>query len=410
MKSLKKALGMGDSGSGHRHTDKDFDKKYAIGKLLGDGSFAVVHEVMERETKKKYAIKVIDRKLCKGKEAVIQSEVDIMRKVKHPLIVQLYEEFDLKDRLVLVLELVTGGELFDRIINEGSFTEKRASKISKQIIEAMAYLHSMDIVHRDLKPENILFATKAKDSDVKIADFGLSKLVNDDTALQTACGTPNYVAPEILRQQGYGKPIDMWACGVIIYIILCGYPPFYHENDNRLYRIIMKGKFEYDPKYWKDISDSAKDLINKLLVVNPSKRLSAEEALEHPWIAGDVAPDTQLPDVSDNLRRFNAKKTWQKAGGAVRAANLMKRLADARQSVDSTIISGEQGTSSASDIANNEDSGDNADKKGSSDNLDDDAKQGSTDNNHEVSATTMETNTAGGDAMETTTETNEQKQ
>eukprot|EP00128_Syssomonas_multiformis_P016254 Colp12_sorted_trinity150504_noHs@10739 len=179
--------------------------------------------------------------------------------------------------------------------------------------EAVGYLHSHDIVHRDLKPENILFATQDQSSDVMVADFGLSKLVNDEHVLHTACGTPNYVAPEVLRQQGYGKPIDMWSIGVISYILLCGYPPFYDENDAVLFQKIMKGRFEFNAPYWNSISDSAKDLISKLLVVNPDERLTADQVLQHPWLREDNARDINLSQsLSQNLKNFKDKRAMKK--------------------------------------------------------------------------------------------------
>ncbi|KNC84870.1 CAMK/CAMK1 protein kinase [Sphaeroforma arctica JP610] len=170
---------------------------------------------------------------------------------------------------------------------------------------AVTYLHQNGICHRDLKPENILFAGKEMDSDIKVADFGLSKLTSDESTLNTACGTPNYVAPEILRQHGYGKEVDMWSIGVIAYILLCGYPPFYDENDAQLFRKIMKGDYEFTHG-WDEISSSAKSLIGALLQVEPSKRLTAEQCLAHPWVTGKTARNVNISQsFSTNFRAYS---------------------------------------------------------------------------------------------------------
>ncbi|KJE94315.1 calcium/calmodulin-dependent protein kinase I [Capsaspora owczarzaki ATCC 30864] len=312
-----------------RHNKLDVEKHYKIGKELGSGNFAVVKAAVKRDTNQKVAIKMIDKKLCEGKEDMIETEVAILRQVQHPNIVGMIEEFDTPEKLYLVLELVEGGELFDRIVDHGSFTEQDASRLIRQITAAVKYLHERDIVHRDLKPENLLFRTPDHDSDIMITDFGLSKLINENLALETACGTPNYVAPEILLQKGYGKPVDIWSIGVITFILLCGYPPFYDESDALLFQKIMKGKFAYDPSYWSTISDSAKDVISSMLIVDPNRRLTADQVLAHPWVSGKTARDVNLSDsISQNLKSFSSGRVmFRKAIAAVQATNRMKRLA-----------------------------------------------------------------------------------
>eukprot|EP01135_Chromosphaera_perkinsii_P000143 Nk52_evm39s32 gene=Nk52_evmTU39s32 len=310
-----------------KHKKDDVEQKYKIGKELGSGNFAVVKVATHKESGGKYAVKIIDKKLCAGKEEMIETEVDILRRVEHKNIVCMKEMFDTPEKLYLVLELVEGGELFDRIVEEGSFTERDASRIMKQMVEAIRYLHEKEIVHRDLKPENLLFRTSEPNADIMLADFGLSKLVSDNIALSTACGTPNYVAPEILRQQGYGKPVDIWSLGVICYILLCGYPPFHDDNDAVLFQKIMKGDYEFNPQYWGSISDSAKDLIKKMLVVDPSQRLDADKCLEHPWISGKTATDVDIHDtVATSLRAFNARRTFKKAVHTINTVNKLKRM------------------------------------------------------------------------------------
>jgi calcium/calmodulin-dependent protein kinase I len=326
MKSITKA--MGDMLKYKpRHTKTEFEKRYKVGKLLGTGNFAEVKLATKRDTNKRVAVKIIDKTRVEGKEGMLESELNIMKKAQHPNIVGLLDDFDTVDKLYLVLELVEGGELFDRIVNKGSFTERDASRITRQMSSAVGYLHSLDIVHRDLKPENLLFRTEDPDSDIMVADFGLSKLINDDMALETACGTPNYVAPEILEQKGYGKAVDMWSVGIITYIMLCGYPPFHHDNDTVLFKKIMSGVFQFDQAYWSAVSDSAKDLISKLLVVDPKKRLTAEQVLEHPWVSGKTAADTSLDSVATRLSEYrSARGRFKKAVNAVNAINAMKRM------------------------------------------------------------------------------------
>lgn len=228
------------------------------------------------------AVKCIDKKALKGKEDSLENEIKVLRKLNHSNIVQLRETFEDKHKVFLVMELVTGGELFDRIVEKGSYTEKDASALIRQILEAVDYMHSQGVVHRDLKPENLLYYNSDPESKIMISDFGLSKM-EDSGIMATACGTPGYVAPEVLSQKPYGKAVDVWSIGVIAYILLCGYPPFYDENDANLFAQILKGEFEFDSPYWDDISDSAKDFISRLICVDPEKRYSCKEALAHPW-------------------------------------------------------------------------------------------------------------------------------
>lgn len=305
--------------------DSRVTAKYSLKEVLGKGAFSEVYRAVQKDTHKEYAIKVIKKDALKGKEEALQMEVQVLQKVKHRNIVELFELFDSKSKLYLVMELVTGGELFDRIIAKGSYTEQDASSLCRQILEAVDYLHSIDIVHRDLKPENLLYYSPADDSKIMISDFGLSKTAESDDQLGTACGTPGYVAPEVLRRKPYGKAVDCWSIGVIAYILLCGYPPFYHENDAELFHQIMRGDYEFDSPYWDEISDSAKDFIRHLMELDPKKRYTCKEAIAHPWISGGLASNKNIHGtVSEQIKKNWAKLKWKKVAYAARAIQRMQ--------------------------------------------------------------------------------------
>ncbi|KAK7078576.1 Calcium/calmodulin-dependent protein kinase type 1, partial [Halocaridina rubra] len=222
---------------------------------------------------------------------------------------------------------VTGGELFDRIVEKGSYTEKDASDLIRQVLEAVDYMHDQGVVHRDLKPENLLYYSPDEDSKIMISDFGLSKM-EDSGIMATACGTPGYVAPEVLAQKPYGKAVDVWSIGVIAYILLCGYPPFYDENDANLFAQILKGEFEFDSPYWDEISDSAKDFIRQLMCVDVEKRYTCKQSLGHPWISGNTASDRNIhSSVSEQLKKNFAKSRWRQAYHATAVIRQMRLLA-----------------------------------------------------------------------------------
>lgn len=220
-----------------------------------------------------------------------------MQLLDHPNVLKLYEYFEDAKNVYLITELCTGGELFDRIIKEEFFSERVAAKIFKQILQPLNYCHSQGIAHRDLKPENFLFETDDPDSDLKVIDFGLSKIlknpqlqdglanqkanVKDLDRMNTRAGTPNYISPEVLAGN-YGVECDLWSAGCILYILLCGYPPFYGDDDQQILEMVQRGKFDFDGEEWDEISKEAKDLIKKL-ICRPEKRLTAAEALQHKW-------------------------------------------------------------------------------------------------------------------------------
>ncbi|CAH1281074.1 unnamed protein product [Diabrotica balteata] len=261
--------------------------KYVVGrKVIGDGNFAIVRLCRDITTNKEYALKIIDKSKCKGKEDMIENEVKILRKVDHPNIMSLVADADTKSILYLVCEYVTGGDLFDQITIAQKYSEEQAALMINNLVSALAYLHSLNIVHRDVKPENLLVEL---DDDnrvklLKLGDFGLACEVTKP--LYTVCGTPTYVAPEILAESGYGLKIDVWAAGVILYILLCGYPPFVSQDNDqeKLFDCILSGQYDFPEEYWQDVSSCAKELIQNMLQLDPELRFSAEDVLDHPWL------------------------------------------------------------------------------------------------------------------------------
>lgn len=228
------------------------------------------------------------------------------------------------------MELLTGGELFDSIVTKGSYTEAEAAEVIRDVCSAIAYLHDEGIVHRDLKPENLIYLDPSEGSPIKITDFGLAKYRSGKSKaakMTTACGTPGYVAPEVLKNQPYGQEVDMWSVGVILYILLCGFPPFYHENTSQLYKQIKRGAYQFPDPYWNGVSDSAKDLIKLLLTVNPKLRYTAKQVLQHPWISGGKA-STKLLD-SGNIQRLKILQAKRRMRTCVRKIIALNRFARA---------------------------------------------------------------------------------
>ncbi|XP_023682027.1 serine/threonine-protein kinase DCLK1b isoform X2 [Paramormyrops kingsleyae] len=263
-------------------------ERYKVGRTIGDGNFAVVRECVERSTGREYALKIINKGKCRGKEQMIQNEVSILRRVKHPNIVLLIEEMDTYCELYLVMELVKGGDLFDAITSTNKYTERDASGMLYNLTSAIKYLHSLNIVHRDIKPENLLvYEHQDGSKSLKLGDFGLATVV--DGPLYNVCGTPTYVAPEIIAETGYGLKVDIWAAGVITYILLCGFPPFRGNSDNQeaLFDQILMGQLEFPSPYWDSVSDSAKELITGMLQVEVEQRFTAPQVLDHPWVNDD---------------------------------------------------------------------------------------------------------------------------
>lgn len=236
--------------------EKAFFDRYSLHETLGTGAFSEVKVGIDKTNGQKYAIKIVDRSKCKGKEDMIETEVKILKMIRHENIVQLYDMYEFDHKIYLVMELVTGGELFDEIMKRGTFSERDAAAIVQKILLAVKYLHQVGIVHRDLKPENLLLSDNGTSPVIKISDFGLSKIFSESEMMKTACGTPGYVAPEVLRKRGYGPQVDLWSLGVITYILLSGYPPFFDSSNTELFKKIMAGRFKFDRPWWDAISDA----------------------------------------------------------------------------------------------------------------------------------------------------------
>ncbi|XP_028253064.1 calcium/calmodulin-dependent protein kinase type 1D [Parambassis ranga] len=319
----------GDTGRGETWKKQvdDIKKIFDFKEVLGTGAFSEVVLAQEKQSSRMFAVKCIPKKALKGKESSIENEIAVLRKIKHENIVALEDIYESPDHLYLIMQLVSGGELFDRIVEKGFYTEKDASTLIRQVLDAVNYLHKMGIVHRDLKPENLLYFNPQDESKIMISDFGLSKMEGSGDVMSTACGTPGYVAPEVLAQKPYSKAVDCWSIGVIAYILLCGYPPFYDENDSKLFEQILKADYEFDAPYWDDISDSAKDFISSLMEKDPTKRFTCEQALRHPWIAGDTALCKNIHEsVSRQIRKNFAKSKWRQAFNATAVVRHMRRL------------------------------------------------------------------------------------
>ncbi|KAL5000212.1 kinase-like domain-containing protein [Aspergillus recurvatus] len=321
--------------------------RYKTGKTLGAGSYSVVKECVHIDTGHYYAAKVINKRLMVGREHMVRNEIAILKQVStgHQNILTLVDYFETMNNLYLVTDLALGGELFDRICRKGSYYESDAADLVRAILSAVAYLHDHGIVHRDLKPENLLFRTPEDNADLLIADFGLSRIMDEEQlhVLTTTCGTPGYMAPEIFDKSGHGKPVDIWAIGVITYFMLCGYTPFDRETNLEEVQAIATANFTFTPvEYWRGVSQEARDFIKRCLTVNPKKRMTAHQALQHPWINPPYDTTDDLgsgEDLLPNIKKnFNARRTLHKAIDTVRAINKLREngglMMDGMMSVD----------------------------------------------------------------------------
>uniref|UniRef100_A0A8C8DKN8 calcium/calmodulin-dependent protein kinase n=1 Tax=Oryzias sinensis TaxID=183150 RepID=A0A8C8DKN8_9TELE len=289
-----------------------FTEEYQLYEELGKGAFSVVRRCVKVVTGQEYAAKIINtKKLSARDHQKLDREARICRLLKHPNIVRLHDSISEEAHHYLIFDLVTGGELFEDIVAREYYSEADASHCIQQILEAVLHCHQMGVVHRDLKPENLLLASKSKGAAVKLADFGLAiEVEGDQQAWFGFAGTPGYLSPEVLRKDPYGKAVDLWACGVILYILLVGYPPFWDEDQHRLYQQIKAGAYDFPSPEWDTVTPEAKDLINKMLTINPAKRITAAEALKHPWIShrSTVASCMHRQETVECLKKFNARR------------------------------------------------------------------------------------------------------
>ncbi|XP_012276429.1 calcium/calmodulin-dependent protein kinase type II alpha chain isoform X16 [Orussus abietinus] len=289
-----------------------FSDNYDLKEELGKGAFSVVRRCVQKSSGLEFAAKIINTKKLSSRDfQKLEREARICRKLQHPNIVRLHDSIQEENYHYLVFDLVTGGELFEDIVAREFYSEADASHCIQQILESVHHCHHHGVVHRDLKPENLLLASKAKGAAVKLADFGLAIEVQGEAqAWYGFAGTPGYLSPEVLKKEPYGKPVDIWACGVILYILLVGYPPFWDEDQHRLYSQIKAGAYDYPNPEWDTVTPEAKNLINQMLTVNPSKRITASEALKHPWICQRerVASVVHRQETVDCLKKFNARR------------------------------------------------------------------------------------------------------
>uniref|UniRef100_A0A8C2L9R4 calcium/calmodulin-dependent protein kinase n=1 Tax=Cyprinus carpio TaxID=7962 RepID=A0A8C2L9R4_CYPCA len=280
--------------------------------LSNRGAFSVVRRCVKKSTGQEYAAKIINtKKLSARDHQKLEREARICRLLKHPNIVRLHDSISEEGFHYLVFDLVTGGELFEDIVAREFYSEADASHCINQILESVSHIHQHDIVHRDLKPENLLLASKMKGAAVKLADFGLAiEVQGDQQAWFGFAGTPGYLSPEVLRKDPYGKPVDIWACGVILYILLVGYPPFWDEDQHKLYQQIKAGAYDFPSPEWDTVTAEAKNLINQMLTINPAKRITADQALKHPWVCqrSTVASMIHRQETVECLRKFNARR------------------------------------------------------------------------------------------------------
>ncbi|KAK9436269.1 Calcium/calmodulin-dependent/calcium-dependent protein kinase [Metarhizium brunneum] len=313
---------------------ESYDKKskYKFGRTLGAGTYGVVREADGPSGK--VAIKIILKKNVKGNEKMVYDELDMLQRLKHPHIVKFVDWFESRDKFYIVTQLATGGELFDRICDQGKFTELDASQTIKQIMTAVDYLHDNDVVHRDLKPENLLYVTRESDSDLVLADFGIAKTLDSkEETLKTMAGSFGYAAPEVMEQKGHGKPVDMWSMGVITYTLLCGYSPFRSENLRDLLRECTAAPVPFHERYWKDVSPDAKDFILGLIVPEPEKRWTSKEALGHIWLSGKNATDHNLlPELEAYRRRARLRRVIEIVKLQNRIAKLKEHEEDPSES------------------------------------------------------------------------------
>ncbi|KAH9193936.1 hypothetical protein AeNC1_004088 [Aphanomyces euteiches] len=309
---------------------------YQLGEKIGEGGFSVVRRATHRQTKVVYAVKCFKKTRLSDQDIKdIHIEVALLKQMKHPNILNLHVFYDEPEYYYTVMDLVEGGELFDRIIDKEYYTEKECRDLIKVLLETILYCHNLGIVHRDLKPDNILMTSRDDDASIKIADFGLAKQDIEGNLL-SSCGTPEYIAPEIARniftkeKQSYGKAVDIWSIGVITYVMLCGYTPFHANSQVQLFKKIIKGSYQFHSPYWDDVSPEAQRFVSRMLVVDPKQRATTEELLADPWIIGDEVNFAELQGVA---KRMTSRQRLKAAMATVQTTIALNKFINANNTV-----------------------------------------------------------------------------
>ena len=330
---------------------------YRIGNKLGDGAFGSVRKITHRVTGELRAVKTIHKKNLRSEEEkqTFFNEVSVLRCLDHPNVLKLYEFYQDEKNFYLITELCNGGELFDRIISHGSFSEAIAANYMRQILSVVAYAHDRNIVHRDLKPENFLLDTTAEDANLKVIDFGTAQFFTRGTPLTSKFGTPYYIAPEVLKCE-YDEKCDVWSAGVNMYVLLCGYPPFGGSTDDQILKKISVGRFSFPSPEWDFISAEAKDLVNKMLTFNYHTRISAREALQHPWLnnaSRQHVEESIVRGIFTNLQSFRSEQKLQKATYSFIASQLAtKKEKDEMLELFKSLDADNSGTLSRQELIN----------------------------------------------------------
>ena len=296
------------------HKTHNISKEYILGKTLGKGDFSHVRLAIHKDTKQSRAVKIIQKKKVDMKRLL--AEISIVSKLSHPSIMEVYEVFEDTKKVYIVSEYCKGGELFDIISKKRNFSEKEACIIMEQLLSGICYSHKNGIVHRDLKPENILLEDKSRNLEIKIVDWGYATQMKQRERLHEMDGISYYIAPEVLEGD-YDEKCDIWSCGVILYILLCGYAPFYGENDKEIYNQVLKGEYDFPKEEWQNVSEEAKNLVQKMLEKDTKKRITALDALQDKWFKINKQKKTSnkllAKNVLKNMKKFKKNKKFEKA-------------------------------------------------------------------------------------------------
>lgn len=306
-----------------------FEETYTLGRVLGSGAFSTVLLGTNKSSGQTVAVKVkVKAEMSEEDAQELLYELQVLSSLDHPHIIKLYETFDEPEKLYIVNELVEGGELFDRIVARKNYSEKDARDIVRTLIETLLYVHEAGVVHRDLKPENLLLCSQTDDTDVKIADFGFAKRISELKENETPLGTLSYVAPEVLQRKKYEAQPDIWSMGVIVYVLLVGYPPFYDSNEKKLQSKIKQGRYYFHEEYWNNKSPEAVDMIKKMLTVDHRQRWTAKQLLQHPWIvkSSEELAAKDMLDTIVTMKKFNAKRRFRAAVQTVMLTERLKNL------------------------------------------------------------------------------------